>query len=172
MASTRSTTERLLMWLQDAYAMEQEAETMLKAMAGRLEHYPELRARIQAHVEETRQQSSQLETCIARLDGSVPAARGMLADAMAAMHAAGNSMMSDEVAKGVGISYAFEHMEIASYRALVIAAREAGHEDIAAVCSRLLAEGEAMAQWLLEHHESVILAFLARETTEGVTAKR
>lgn len=100
------------MWLQDAYAMEQEAETMLKAMAGRLEHYPELRARIQAHVEETRQQSSQLETCIARLDGSVPAARGMLA------------------------------------------------------------EEEAMAKWLLEHHESVILAFLTRETTEGVTAKR
>ncbi len=26
-------SERLLKWLQDAYAMEQEAETMMKAMA-------------------------------------------------------------------------------------------------------------------------------------------
>ncbi|WP_019397314.1 ferritin-like domain-containing protein [Pseudoxanthomonas sp. GW2] len=169
---TRSTTERLLKWLQDAYTMEQEAETMLKAMAGRLEHYPELRGRIEAHVAETRQQSERLETCIRGLDGSIPVARGMLADAMAAMHAAGNSMMSDEVAKGLGISYAFEHMEIASYRALVIAAREAGREDVAAVCAQILQEEEAMADWLLQHQESVILAFLARETTEGVTAKR
>jgi len=169
---TRSTTERLLMWLKDAYAMEQEAETMLKAMAGRLKHYPELRGRIEAHVGETQQQSSRLKGCIEQLDGSVPVARGMLADAMAAMHAAGNSMMSDEVAKGIGISYAFEHMEIASYRALVIAARAAGREDIATVCSQILEEEEAMAKWLLGHHESVIAAFLARETTEGVTAKR
>ena len=34
--------ERLLKWLQDAYAMEQEAETMMKAMASRIENYPSL----------------------------------------------------------------------------------------------------------------------------------
>lgn len=170
--TTRTINERLLMWLQDAYTMEQEAETMLTAMAGRLEHYPELRGRIEAHVNETQQQSTRLKACIEQLDGSTPVARSMLADAMASMHAMGNSMMSDEVAKGVGISYAFEHMEIASYRALVIAAREAGRADIAAVCEDILQEEVAMAEWLLEHQESVIHAFLARETTEGVTAKR
>ena len=170
--TTRTSSERVLMWLQDAYTMEQEAETMLKAMAGRLEHYPELRGRIEAHVSETQQQSSRLKDCIDRLGGSTPVARSLLADAMASMHAVGNSMMSDEVAKGVGISYAFEHMEIASYRALVIAARQAGHDDGAEVCEQILAEEVAMAEWLIGHQESVILAFLARETTEGVTAKR
>ncbi|OMP38346.1 hypothetical protein BMR86_18650, partial [Stenotrophomonas sp. KAs 5-3] len=32
-------------WLQDAYAMEQEAETMMKAMASRIQNYPHLAAR-------------------------------------------------------------------------------------------------------------------------------
>jgi ferritin-like metal-binding protein YciE len=39
-------SERLLKWLQDAYAMEQEAETMMKAMASRIQNYPHLAARI------------------------------------------------------------------------------------------------------------------------------
>ena len=43
-------SERLLKWLQDAYAMEQEAETMMKAMASRIENYPQLAARIGQHV--------------------------------------------------------------------------------------------------------------------------
>ncbi len=170
--TTRTPEERLLMWLQDAYAMEQEAETMLEAMAGRIEHYPELKARIEAHVEETRSQAERLTTCIAQLDGTVPVARGMVADLMAGMHAAGNALMSDEVAKGLGISYAFEHMEIASYRALVIAAREAGHDDIAEVCEDILGEEIEMADWLIDHQEDVVLAFLERESTEGATAKR
>ena len=163
---TTHTRERLLGWLKDAHAMEQEAETMMSAMASRIEHYPELRARSEQHIEETRHQASQVASCIERLGGSLPTARDTIAKAMAAMHAAGNAMMSDEVAKGVGISYAFEHMEIASYRALVTAARQAGEEDIAAVCEDILRQEQAMADWLYEHQPLVIEAFLQREAAD------
>lgn len=170
--TTQPTHERLLQWLQDAYAMEQEAETLLTAMGGRLEHYPELRNRIEQHVGETKLQAEKLKRCIEQLGGSTPGVKGMLATMMAGMHAAGNAMMSDEVAKGVGISYAFEHMEIASYRALVLAAQQAGREDIASVCEEILQEEIAMAEWLLDHQEAVIMTFLRREAEAGVTAKR
>ncbi|WP_369936229.1 ferritin-like domain-containing protein [Xanthomonas tesorieronis] len=169
---TRSNPERLLKWLQDAYAMEQEANTMLTATAGRLEHYPELKARIEQHIAETRDQSDQVKRCIELLDGSLPTIKGAVASAMATVHAAGNSMMSDEVAKSLGVSYAFEHMEIASYRALVIAAKEAGQTQIAEICAAILDQEIAMAEWLIEHQEATILAFLKRERTEGQTAKR
>ncbi|NYF20931.1 ferritin-like metal-binding protein YciE [Xanthomonas sp. JAI131] len=169
---TRSNPERLLKWLQDAYAMEQEANTMLTATAGRLEHYPELKARIEQHIAETRDQSDQVKRCIELLDGSIPTIKGAVASVMATVHAAGNSMMSDEVAKSLGISYAFEHMEIASYRALVIAAKEAGQTQIAEICAAILDQEIAMAEWLIEHQEATILAFLKRERTDGQTAKR
>jgi len=45
--------EHLLDWLRDAHAMEQQAEQMLRAQSGRLEHYPELKTRIDQHLEET-----------------------------------------------------------------------------------------------------------------------
>ncbi|MDQ2701277.1 MAG: ferritin-like domain-containing protein [Pseudomonadota bacterium] len=170
--TTRTNDERLLMWLQDAYSMEQEAETMLKAMAGRIEHYPELKARIEQHVAETRQQAERLRTCIEQLGGSTPIVRSAVADLMAAFQAVGNSMMSDEIAKGFGISYAFEHMEVASYRSLILAARQAGRADIAEVCETILQEEITMAGWLAEHQDAVITRFLQREATEGVTAKR
>lgn len=169
---TRSNPERLLKWLQDAYAMEQEANTMLTATAGRLEHYPELKARIEQHIAETRDQSEQVKRCIELLDGSLPTVKGAVASVMATVHAAGNSMMSDEVAKSLGVSYAFEHMEISSYRALVIAAKEAGQTQIAQICAAILDQEIAMAEWLIEHQEATILAFLKRERTEGQTAKR
>jgi len=170
--TTQTTQERLLDWLQDAYAMEQEAETMMSAMAGRIEHYPELRMRIEQHVTETQGQAEKLKACIEQLGGSIPTLKGMAASMMASMHAAGNSMMSDEVAKGVGISYAFEHMEIAAYRALIIAADAAGRPDVKQVCEGILQEEVAMADWLLEHQEGIIVAFLGREASEGLEAKR
>jgi ferritin-like metal-binding protein YciE len=55
---------RLIQWLRDAHAMEQQAESMLTAQALRLDNYPELRARIEQHIIETRHQAQKLETCL------------------------------------------------------------------------------------------------------------
>lgn len=163
--------DRLLKWLRDAHAMEREADTMLRNMGSRLEHYPQLRARIEQHVDETRGQLATLERCIDRLGGSTSTAKDAIGSMMATVHAMGNAMMEDEVAKGAGLSYAFEHLEIATYRALVLAAREAGQEEIAEACETIMAEEVAMADWLFANQPDVIREFLARDA-EGVEAKR
>lgn len=167
-----SNRERLLKWLQDAYAMEQEAETMLKAMAGRLKHYPELETRIEEHIAETQRQAEDVRGCIERLDGSIPAAKSAAATVMASVQALGNAMMSDEVVKGVGICYGFEHMEAVSYRALAIAAEAAGEPDIGDVCKRIEQQEVAMAEWLLDHHGAIVQRFLEREPAQDAPAKR
>lgn len=41
-------------WLRDAHAMEKQAESMLESMAGRIDNYPDLRARIEQHINETK----------------------------------------------------------------------------------------------------------------------
>ncbi len=78
--------ENLLDWLRDAHAMEQQAETMLKGQASRIEHYPVLKARIEEHVEETIGQRELLERCIKRLGGSP----STLKDVMGKMTACGS----------------------------------------------------------------------------------
>lgn len=65
--------ERLMEWLRDAHAAEEQAETMLSGMAGQIEHYPELRQRIERHIEETRRQAELVRGCIERRGGSTSA---------------------------------------------------------------------------------------------------
>ncbi|KLJ01662.1 ferritin-like domain-containing protein [Luteimonas sp. FCS-9] len=169
---TKANEKRVLEWLSDAHAMESEAETMLKGQASRLEHYPRLRQRIEQHVEETQGQARLLEARIKALGGSTSTVKDVMGSATAAMHAAGNSMMSDEVVKGSGLSYAFEHLEIATYRAIIAAARKVGDQETEAVCQEILAQEEAMAEWLAANLDETVLTYLDRDETEGQTAKR
>ncbi|NZA28476.1 ferritin-like domain-containing protein [Luteimonas sp. SJ-92] len=167
-----STRERLLKWLQDAYAMEQQSETMMSALGKRLEHYTSLRNRVLGHAAETRQQADEVRGCIERLGGAVPAAQGMAATAIGSMQALGTALMSDEVVKGIGAGYAFEYLEVATYRALVIAAEAAGESDIAEVCNRILQQELAMAEWLRANHEGIVQEFLQREPNAPELARR
>jgi len=164
-------SDRIVQWLGDAHAMEMEARTMLEAFASRLEHYPGLKQRVEQHVRETEGQAQRLENRLQALGQDAPALRDMAAGAMATLHATGNAMMTDEVIKGLGISYAFEHMEIASYRNLLFAAETVGDEATAQVCRDILPEEVAMADWLYQHQRDLVQQFLALDATPGVTAK-
>jgi ferritin-like metal-binding protein YciE len=158
-------------WLRDAHAMEKQAETMLTSMAGRLEHYPDLKARIERHVEETRHQAHELESCLERR-GVATSAMKDFAGRMAAMGQGLTGMMaSDEVVKGAMAGYAFEHMEIAAYRTLIAAAEAVGDAQTKAVCERILAEEVAMADWLEQHLPSVAQTFLQRDAQPETVSK-
>jgi ferritin-like metal-binding protein YciE len=62
-------------------------------------------------------------------------------------------------------------MEIVTYRAVVIAARRAGQEAIAQRCEAIMAQEEAMANWLFDAQPQIIAAFLDREAAD-MDAKR
>ena len=74
-----------------------------------------LRARIEQHIEETRQQAVRIRGCIDRLGGDTSAVKDMTAKMMAMAQGLSGMFVSDEVVKASLASYAFEHMEIASY---------------------------------------------------------
>ena len=164
--------ENLLNWLRDAHAMEQQAEKMLKAQSERLEHYPQLKARIDQHIEETLGQQQLIDQCLARLGGSSSPLKDMGGKLMAFGQAVGGSLMSDEVIKGAMAGYVFEHMEIASYTALIAAAKEAGDSETQTACEKILPQEIAMAEWLLEHLPQLAQAFLRLSADPDKEAKR
>ena len=164
--------EHFLDWLRDAHAMEEQAETMLTAMESRLEHYPELRARISQHIQETRHQAERLRYCIQDAGADTSLLKDMTGKLMATMQGVSGAMATDEVVKGGMFGYAFEHMEIAAYRNLISAARILGETHIAQVCEEIMAEEMAMAKWLEDHMGSVVSQFLMRADTDPGAAKR
>ncbi|WEX09573.1 ferritin-like domain-containing protein [Chelativorans sp. AA-79] len=164
--------DRLNQWLRDAHAMEEQAEQMLDAQARRIENYPELKARIEQHISETRSQKQRLEACMEKRGTSWSGMKDLAAQFSALMQAAGGMFAGDEVVKGSMASYTFEHLEIVSYRILVAAAEAAGDAETARVCEEICREEEAMASWLQDHIPQVTQAYLMREATDSGAAKR
>lgn len=164
--------ENLLDWLRDAHAMEQQAEKMLKAQSERLENYPQIKARIDEHIEETLGQQQLIDECLTRLGGSASTLKDVGGKLMAFGQAVGGSLMSDEVIKGAMAGYVFENMEVASYTVLIAAAKAAGDAETQAACEKILPQEVAMAQWLLEHLPELTQAFLQRSEAPDTQAKR
>lgn len=168
MADARDT---FVTWLQNAHAVEQQALTMLNGQASRLESYPELRARIEQHIRETESQAVALEEILDRYDTGSSTLKDM-GGSMAAMgQAAGGMFMSDEVLKGATASYAFEHMEIATYRSLIAAAESVGDTRALSSLTSILQQEVAMADWLSDHLPDLTRQYLARDAS-GMEAKR
>lgn len=164
--------ENLLDWLRDAHAMEQQAEKMLRAQSERLEHYPELKARIDEHLQETLSQQKLLDECLSRYDTSSSTLKDLTGKLMAFGQAVGGMTMSDEVVKGSMSSYVFENIEVATYTVLIAAAKAAGDTQTQAACEKILPQEEAMAQWLKDHLPQITTAFLQRSANPGLEAKK
>jgi len=163
--------ERLMEWLRDAHAAEEQAETMLSGFANRLEHYPELKERVQAHVKETQRQAKRVKECIERRDGSTSVLKTAGAKIMGLGQALSGIFVGDEVVKGALAISAFEAMEIASYKILVSAAQKVGDAETATVCGQILREEEAMADWMEKNIEGITGKYLRLEEKPGATAK-
>jgi ferritin-like metal-binding protein YciE len=163
--------ERLLQWMRDAHAMEKQAERILEAETRRIEHYPELKARLERHLEETRRQAQRLETRIDQLNGGTSVVKDTMGTLMGLVQGMSGLFAGDEVMKGSLASYTLEQMEIASYKMLIATAEAAGDTETQRVCEENLREEEAMAAWLDEHLSAVTHQFLSRES-QGTTAKR
>ena len=163
--------ERLMEWLRDAHAMEQQAETMLSAMVARIDHYPEVKRGLERHLEETRAQASQIEACIVRRGGDTSTLKDLAAKFTAFGQGLSGMFVGDEIVKGSMASYTFEHMEIAAYKVLISAAEACGDMETSAVCRRILTEEEAIAEWVGESLGEVTTKYLAREETPDLTAK-
>lgn len=159
-------------WLRDAHAMEEQAEQMLSAQSSRIENYPELKSRIDQHLAQTRSQRERIERCIERRDASTSGMKDIAGKMTAMMQGLTGATAADEVVKGILASYAFEHMEIASYTILIAAAEQCGDSETARVCNEICREEEEMAAALADFMPQVTATYLSRDAADQDEAKR
>jgi len=117
--------------------MESQAVSLLETQASRLETYPEARAKIQAHPEETHRQRDAVEECLGKLGSDPSTLNDVTQKTIANVQGMFHAMSEDEVLKHALGGYSFEQFEAASYRMLPAAAREAGEPGIAETCERI-----------------------------------
>jgi ferritin-like metal-binding protein YciE len=162
--------ENLTAWLRDAHAMEKQAIEILEKQANRLEHYPELRAKVRSHLEESHRHAERVERCLHQLGTDTSGLKIAIGKMVGTAQQLSGLFASDEVLKSGIADYAFEHYEIASYKMLIAAAAEAGENQVGNILEENLREEEEMAAWLAQHLPEVTRQYLHREAA-GQTAK-
>lgn len=149
--------------LRNAHAMEIQARELMERQSERLGDYPEVQARIKAHLQETNQQLKRLEQCLDQCGETTSTlkdtAQSMMANVMAMTHA----MAGDEILKNTFANNAFENFEIAAYKSLLTLCSEAGMESARALLEASLKEEERMAAWVNENVATITRQYVARE---------
>ncbi len=169
MDNTDDTRDIFVTGLRNAHAMENEALSVMRPQMKRLENYPEMKALLQQHIQETEVQIERLAQIFASLDESASSIKDTMLSAMGSMAAMMHSVASDEVLKNAMADYMFEHFEIAAYTALITMARHENAAFAIPLLEQSLAEEQRMATRIYESLPMVTEKFMSR-TASGVRA--
>jgi ferritin-like metal-binding protein YciE len=155
--------EMITTWLKDAYAMENAIIPVLEKQVESTSDFPDVQSGIQRHLEATRRHKDSVQSCLEELGESPSSLKAGMASAGGKIQGMMADMPSDGLVKGALQDYSTEHMEIASYKALIVAAEEAGLANVAAACRNILQEEEQMAAWLDQQLPTIVRSTLIQQ---------
>ena len=157
MTQSRSRTDQLVAWLDDAHAMESGLIGILENHASHFgDAMPNAARRLQRHVVETQQHVQRLNECLRLMNATASGIKSAASSMMGSVEGVTTAMFRDTLVKDALLDYASEQFEVACYTALVNAATELGHPDVARLCRENLEEDRAMADWLLQQLPAVV----------------
>src|SRR5918997_2661619 len=152
----------VLLWLRDAHAMESQSVQMLTSQLPSLTGFPDFHQSVKFHAELSREQRDQLGARIAELGQVSSLLRDGLGMAFGLTAPMMISVLPDNVARSAVANYAFEHLEIGTYRALSGLAEQAGDQETRRLAESILAQELEMAAWLEEHLSAIAAEVLPR----------
>jgi ferritin-like metal-binding protein YciE len=150
-------------WLNDAYGMETALVQVLQNHVKDAQDHPQMHAKIQEHLDKTRQHAELVKGCIERRGGSTSALKTGMSNLMGIMQGMSTGAAEDELVKNGITDYAAENFEIASYNALITAAQDLGDTQTASVCQQILADEQDMANWLAQHLPETVNEIISKK---------
>ncbi len=160
----------LIVGLRNAYGLEGQALSTMRNVSARLENYPQLKAAVDQHIQETERQQQMVEEALGRFGETPSMLKGAAMKLAGNLQAVTHALAGDEVLKDLFALYAFEHFEQASYRSLIAMAEEVGEASVAQTCREILRQEEAAGQKIGGMIEQITKTYMQRESS-GQTAK-
>ena len=137
--------QKLIDYIEDAHAMEQNVSTMLTSMISTTDD-PEIKEMLEHHKEETERHERLLRERLDVLGAGTSTRKEAQTVAGALLKGIGDVARTDKPGKNARDAYVTEHMEVAAYQLLERLAVRAGDQETAEVARRNCADDEAMAQ--------------------------
>src|SRR5437588_8366124 len=107
--ATETARNLLITGLRNAHAMERQAQELMERQSERTNDFPEVKARLQRHLDETRQQLRRLESCLEQCGERESAIKDAALSTMGNLAAMAHTMAGDEILKNTFANNAFEH---------------------------------------------------------------
>ncbi|MDD1534318.1 MULTISPECIES: ferritin-like domain-containing protein [unclassified Bradyrhizobium] len=149
--------------LRNAHAMEVQARELMERQSERLDEYPEVKAKVTAHLQETNEQLRRLEKCLESCGESTSSLKDTAQSVMANMMAMAHSVAGDEILKNTFANNAFENFEIAAYKSLLTLCGPAGAPEAKPLLEASLKEEQRMASWIDSNVEKVTMEYLTHQ---------
>lgn len=156
--------ELFIAWLNDAHGMENTLIEVLEHQVKDAKDHPAICAKLEQHLEQTKQHAELVKNCVDALGGHTSAVKTGMSKLFGQMQAISTGPAQDELIKNALADYAAENFEIASYTALICAANELGETKTAQVCEQILRQEQEMAQWLQQQLPSLVQQSLLQVT--------
>jgi ferritin-like metal-binding protein YciE len=137
--------QKLVDYIEDAHAMEQNVSTMLTSMISTTDD-PEIKEMLEHHKEETERQETRLRERLDALGAGTSTRKQAQTVAAALVKGVTDVARGDQAGKNARDAYTTEHMEIAAYQLLERLAQKAGDTETAEVARQNRVEEEAMAK--------------------------
>ncbi len=137
--------QKLIEYVQDAHAMEQNVSTMLDSMISTTDD-PEIRSMLEHHKQQTEEHERRLRERLDAMGAGTSTTKEAGAVGAALLKGVGDMARTDKPGKNARDAFVTEHMEIASYQLLERLATRAGDAQTAEVARKNRADEEAMAK--------------------------
>jgi ferritin-like metal-binding protein YciE len=142
---------KLISYIQDAYAMENHFVETLEKQVKATQKFPDIQAQIQNHLEATKQHRQRMEDRLGFYNTKPSAVKEAVTSVMGNMAGAVAGARTDSLAQDTSDDYATEHLEIAAYELLIATAQAFGDRDTIQACEMNLRDEVEMAHWLETH---------------------
>ncbi|MFD1510897.1 DUF892 family protein [Lacimonas salitolerans] len=159
--------DTLIANLRNAHALEKQVIAVLEAQLKHVDEYPDLHARLTEHVAETREQAQRLETGLEACGESPSVIKDTFLSMMGMSQSSVQGLSEDAVLKALAADMMTEHLEIATYRSLIVLAKMAGKPELCARLEESLREEEAMADWFDQNLEQITRRYVEIKAAEA-----
>lgn len=155
--------EKLVKYIEDAYALENHLVETLRKHAEQAQEFPAIQAKIRQHLAETEQHRQRMADRLAAFNRKPSAIKGALSAVMGNTVGVVSGARPDVMAMNARDEYVTEHLEIASYTLLIAIARAFGDEVTVQACELNLRDEIVMQQWLAQHLPEAALLSLQQD---------
>jgi ferritin-like metal-binding protein YciE len=158
--------DALIEYLQDMYAVENHLVDVLTEHSADAADFPVVQAKIQEHLEQTKQHRQRMEDCLSSYGKKPSGGKNALTGLMGKLQGALSGSRKDVLARNARDDFVAENFEIAAYSMLIATAQALGDQKTAQACQLNLRDEVNMAEWLGAHAAEAALTALVQD---GIT---